>query len=813
MLKKTQIIELFKNIEKTKVPFISIVLFILLGMSLFLGIDWANTGFTETIERDLNLGKMQDVEIIYPYGFSEDLIEDIQALEDVETAEGIYNTEVFFRKNGLKYQANVVMLTDSVNLPTHITGSLPVSDSEIAVEESWALTHGISVGDTILIEDSGNAVKTLINDTFTVTALVTSSQFLNKHSGCFGVSQTTGISHDCVFFVSEDAFNKPAFMGYTTIAVRSKSLRQYQCFTDQYRSENRKFIKRLKLLTDDYVDLKNADLPQGYKACKCQLFGRDLNAGLAAAKNPGQIMSTVKYSLSIMFVIVGLFVCYSAVSRIVYEQTKLIGTKKALGLSRKQIMLAYLLYAAIAVIIGSIPGALLARFLIEPIIIQSLAENFNLIKLVNHFSLRDALLFFLFDLFTTGLFAYLACRTVLKKTTLQLLNEDTIISGKQHWFEKSAFWKKIPLLTKTIINNILNDKKRVFATLTGIVGSSSLLVCAMIMLANVYYTRDYHYNNITTYDTTVYADANTPGAIDDIDAYFKNKGIKCARTYNSNIFLKIKDGYAGAMFTVSDDPRFYSLFHIYTDKEEHSMPGDVWICKSYANYNNLKEGDKIEIIDTEGINRTLSIGGVFEYYQPNDIVLMSAESYEDVFERDFIPNSLIFNSNGTDIRKLTYDIDKIDGFISIYKDREAGISIFDAIIGVILILVGTFTAISVVMGAVIILNLLIMFVSEKKRELIIMMINGYSKRSVKKYIYCDTILLSVIGSIIGTVIGVLIGFLTLRMFSSECVILMHRLSIPMCVLCMAVTGLLTATAVMIALRKVDGFKLQDINEM
>ena len=121
------------------------------------------------------------------------------------------------------------MLTDSVNLPTHITGSLPVSDSEIAVEESWALTHGISVGDTILIEDSGNTAKTLINDTFTVTALVTSSQFLNKHSGCFGVSQTTGISHDCVFFVSEDAFNKPAFMGYTTIAVRSKSLRQYHC--------------------------------------------------------------------------------------------------------------------------------------------------------------------------------------------------------------------------------------------------------------------------------------------------------------------------------------------------------------------------------------------------------------------------------------------------------------------------------------------------------------------------------------------------------------------------------------------------------
>lgn len=813
MIKKTQIIELFRNIEKTMVSFISIAMFILLATCLFLGIEWANTGFKNTIESDLNTGKMQDIEIVYPYGLTDDLINDIKALDDVETAEGIYNTEAFFKNDGLKYQANVVMISETVNIPTHMIGKLPVSDSEIAVEEHWAKTHDISVGDTIQIENVGEAFKTLSSDVFTVTALVTSPKYINQYKGTFGASQTTGISCDCVFFAPEEAFNKNAFTGYPTVVVRSKSLRKYHSFSKEYKYENRRFLRRIKLLTDDYVDYRNANLPEGCKTYSCVLLERELSPAISSTKDPIEIMAKVKYTLSLMFVIVGLFVCYSAVSRIVYEQTKLIGTKKALGLSRSQITVTYLLYSAIAVVIGSVIGVLMARFVAEPIILNILAENYNVTNLVFHISITDILEFFLFELAATLLFAYIASKNVLKKRTVQLLKEENGIFGRQRWFEQLTFWKKLPLLTKTIINNALNDKKRVFATITGIVGCCALLVCALIMYVNVGYTHDYHFNKVATYDTMVFVDTTVPGAIDEVDSFFRNKGFNSAKIYSSAAYIKVDEGYIGTEVMVFEDNRFYNLFHIATDKEEQRIKNDVWICKAYADFNDIETGDRLDIIDSLGTSRSLKVGGIFDYYLPNDIFVMSAESYEEIFESDYTPNSVIINRNGKSIRDIVDDLDRTEGVISAYDVKEEGDLVFDAISSVIEVIVTTFVALSIIMACIIILNLLMMFVSEKKRELIVMMINGYDRGSVKKYIYGDTIFLTIIGSVIGTVVGVMVGFMTLKLFSSDCVILMHKFSMPVCVICIVATGILTTVSVMIAMRRIDGFKLRDINEM
>ena len=813
MIKKTQIIELFRNIEKTMVSFISIAMFILLATCMFLGIEWANTGFRNTIENDLNKGKMQDIEIVYPYGLTDDLIGDIRAYDDVETAEGFYNTEAFFKMDGLKYQANVVMLTETVNIPTHMIGKLPVLESEIAVEEHWAQTHGISVGDTIQLENAGTALKTLSSDTVKVTALVTSPKYINQYRGTFGASRTTGISCDCVFFAPEEAFNKEAFMGYTTVAVRSKSLRKYHSFSNEYKYENRRFLRRIKLLTDDYVDHRNANLSEGYKTYRCTLAERELSPAITATKDPMEIMVKVKYTLSLMFVIVGLFVCYSAVSRIVYEQAKLIGTKKALGLSRRQITGTYLLYSAIAVVIGSVLGVLMARFATEPVLLNILAENYNVTEIVFYTSITDMLGFFLFELAATLLFAYMASAGALKKRTVQLLKEENGIVGKRRWFEQLALWKKLSLLTRTIINNALNDKKRVFATITGIAGCCSLLVCALIMYVNVGYTHDYHFGKVATYDTMVFADTIIPEAIDEIDSFFREKGIKSARVYSSTAYIKVEEGYIGTELMVFEDNHFYNLFHIAADKEEHRINDGVWICKAYADYNDIKTGDRINILDSLGTSRSLKVGGIFDYYLPKDMFIMSAESYEEIFESDYIPNSVIIKRNGKDIRNIVSDLDKIEGVISVYNVKEEGNLVFDAVSNVIEAIVTTFIVLSIIMACIIILNLLMMFVSEKKRELIVMMINGYNKGSVKKYIYGDTIFLTIIGSLIGTVIGVLVGFTTLRLFSSDCVILLQKLSIPVCLICIAATGLLTAVSVMIAMRRIDGFKLRDINEM
>ena len=785
----------------------------MLGLSVFLGINWAITGYTDTVEYTLDTGLMEDLQIIYPYGLSDDLVEDIKGLDDVETAEGVYNAEAYFMLDGNRYQANLVMLTDTVNIPVKKTGRMPESAEEIGIEEHWAKLHNISLGDTIEFENDGRSPKPFTGDTFFVTAFLEAPQFLNQYKGTFGVSQTTGVSNDCVFFVPEVVFNESAFMGYSSILVRSKSLRKYNSFSEEYKRENRNFARRIKLITDDYADIKNANLPAGYKPYDCSLIGRYSNAAIITTESPRRIMTTIKYTLSGFFVIVGLLVCYSVVSRIVYEQTRMIGTKKALGLSDTQITVSYLLYAAIAVVTGAIAGTLFARYAVEPVILNTLNSHYNLFSAVYYFSFKQALGFFLLQLLLTMLFAYLACKGVLKKKAIQLLNDQSDQLGKTRWFEKYSLWKKLPLLIKTIINNALNDTRRVFATVTGIVGCCALLVCAVLMIVDVIYTRDYQWSHICGYDTIVGFDSNKDEAVDDIEEYLESRKIKSVPIFDSGVNVKSEDGYSSTEIIVFDDARFYDLFHICVNEKKQIIDDKAWICRAYSDYYDLHTGDTIEVMDTEGISRTLPIGGVIDYYQPSDMIIMSADGYEKLFEKDFKPNTVILDRNGIEVDTIGRELNDIDGFISAYDYKSESIEMYDAIVSAIAVVSGTFIVLSVILAIVVILNLQIMFVNEKKKELIVMMINGYSRKKVRKYIYYDTVLLTIIGVVVGTAVGTLVAFSTLKLFASECVILMQYMDIPACLICIATTGILTTVSIMIALRKLDGFKLKDINEM
>ena len=813
MLKKTQTIELFRTINKTKVSFISVVLFIMLGMAIFLGIDWGNKGFEMTIEDTLNKGLMHDAEISYPYGFTEDFIEDLKKLDYVEAAEGLYRTEAFFKKDGLKYQVNITMLTSSVNTPVEIKGELPDSDSEIAVERQWAQTHGISIGDTIEFEKEEKTVRTLKNDSFVVTGLILSPQYIGLQKGSFGVSQTTGVSHDCVFFVSEKAFNESAYMGYSDIVLRSGLLREYTTFSDEYKTADKKLVRRLKLFVDDYTDIRNNKLPEGLKPYDCTILGRNSNAAVGSAAIPSDIMSKVKYTLSCLFVLVGLLVCYSAVSRIVFEQTRLIGTKRALGLSNRQIYASYLLYAAIAVAFGSATGAILARFAIEPVISQTLIKSYNVAEPVYYFGLIEATAFFLVEMIAILIFAYLACRNVLSRTVLKLLNGQNDTSGRRRWFEKYRPWKSLSLLVKTIINNSLNDKKRVFATVTGIAGSCALMVCAMTMIADINHTRDHHLNNITPYDTMAYINPNQPEAADDIGKYLSSKGIKYVSVFNSGATIKAEGEDVATEIMVFENNSFYNLFHIFTDDEKQSIDSGAWICKAFADNKNLHVGDRIEITDSAGESRILAIGGVFDYYLPKDLIIMKADYYEKAFDKTYDANAVMLKRNNQDIKKLNRDLENTDGFISAFDIKGANADLLNSILSAILTVASTFIVLSVVLALVVLLNLLMMFVREKKKELIVLMINGYNRKSVRKYIYSDTIMLYVIGALIGTVLGILVAFMTLKFFATECITLMLHVDIPACLICIGATGILTAASVIIALKKINTFKLKDINEL
>ena len=118
---------------------------------------------------------------------------------------------------------------------------------------------------------------------------------------------------------------------------------------------------------------------------------------------------------------------------------------------------------------------------------------------------------------------------------------------------------------------------------------------------------------------------------------------------------------------------------------------------------------------------------------------------------------------------------------------------------------------SAVMALLVLLNLNVVAISEKKCELIIMRINGFSIGETKKYVYRDNIILAAIGILLGIGIGIGISIWMLNVLQGESD---NFLTEPNLTACLSGAGLSIVFAIitnMIALRKIDKFKVYDLD--
>lgn len=1221
-MKKTWIVELFANIKETLVSFISIMIFVALGVGVFLGMSFASSAATNSMEQATIDARMHDIQIIYPYGFSDEDIENISKLDNVDEIKGIYTGYAYFDYEGSKYQVELIETQDDMDIPIYTEGILPSKYNEIGIDKLFADTHGIKIGDIltlntdseltteeivkvlgfdekdinidnyeILKSDNSSYLKT---NTFTVTGIFSNAEFLCLNTVCYGVSSTNHTSIDCFAYLSEDAFNKDVFLGYPKLLIRSNKLRNSTSFDKTYQEvcdeiveqiDNNKAIEiannryatiinkidstyssfdsKLKdikkqiedgsLLIDDnkqelisfrnqlqdakkeleeaqnkvnsgwqeandaedeieknketldtiksvydttcellkqfnyiidnfdsittkietlyskysvvenkireklpedsvvldiikaihaklyeditdqekiaYVATKIAELKEGidlndtisdlrdywenleegetkdklddfildletfneflklspkefmamyelfkktgaldaydkqayeeimaaitetgldvvplktyfesivskisagyttiadnfdniymmlkmvepysksiytelianeyrltekynelYKAieeledAKNKLYDaqeqidngwveyrnnysklntyynelttkekelydaqtqyntatkeldefstykgdvkeygyatitRVYNPGLVVGRTIGEMLNKLRYNMAILFLLVGLLVCYSAISRIVNNQTKRIGAKKALGLTKVEITLSYLSYTGMAIVVGCIAGNLLGYFVVENILVKTLSENYAC-KFSMYFSLKESLLICAIEAIALELATYFACSGILSRSAIKLLNDVKETRGKQRFFEKFKIWENTSLYTKTIINNFLNDPKRAFGTIVGIAGSTALIVTALTLNDNVNDSFKVQYNDyFHDYDSIVYFDSNYENAENDIEDVLIDENIKFAPVYTSRIFLKNSTGhYIASALTIPEDyESFNELIYIdpVTDYNTDTNKG-LWLSASYYNYFNPAPEDKISLITVDGEHRDVVPAGYFNFHLSDYQIFVDKDTYRDNFGVTPKSNAFFFSSKDVDVASLINKLKTIDGFTSVQDYYEVSRQSFNAFQSVSTTLVILYTSLSVLMIFLVSLNVLILFIEEKRYELIVLMINGYTRKEAKKYIYLDTIFLSIISILLGCVIGSIVGNNAVSSFEAEAMSLIHKVDINACLIGASATASLTLIVSIIALKRIDRFKLSDINK-
>lgn len=158
------------------------------------------------------------------------------------------------------------------------------------------------------------------------------------------------------------------------------------------------------------------------------------------------------------------------------------------------------------------------------------------------------------------------------------------------------------------------------------------------------------------------------------------------------------------------------------------------------------------------------------------------------------------------------ELGDVKGYVSTGNYLADSREFFNSFTSVSKALVTTYLILAIVMALLVLLNLYTMFVDEKKKEIIVMMINGFSNKSARQYIYRDTIVMTVIGIILGLVLGTIMGAASIHSFESSVSYFIKSVDWKACVIGAAVSGVLSLTMMQIALRRIDKFKLSDINK-
>lgn len=541
------------------------------------------------------------------------------------------------------------------------------------------------------------------------------------------------------------------------------------------------------------------------------ILSRTYNGAMVAMDGYAHITDNLRWSMASLFLIVGLLVCYSAVSRIVHEHITRIGTKKALGFHNREIYALFMGYTALCVLIGLVVGVLLAIYVVEGILISSMGNRF-VITTHGYHSLRDIALIGALELALILGATWLAVHGVIGLKAVDLLAGERPHAAKPRFYESWNLWKRMSLLAQTTVNNCINDTRRVVGTLVGVSGCTALIVCAMTLNDNVMrsFTRQYEF--INHYDTVIGIDYGSEAATEG-PAAFEAAGMRATPVLLKGFSLEQEDGSraSATLIVPTDDEAFKDFVTLIPTTSDSGASEGAWVSQAYHEHLKAQVGDTLVLVDNTGGRHEVPIAGFFEYHLLQHEVILSRALYEETFGVAVKENRLLVDTAGKGSSEAGKVLHGTPGYLTIkddYNSAKIGFTEFSSIARIVVVV---YLVLATVMAACVLLNLDFMFVAEKKRELIVLMINGYSLSDAKGYIWHDSVVLTALGILCGLVLGSVVGNLTIYSIEQSYSSFLHDISWLAVGVGIVGSTVLAAGALAIALRRIEKFDLTDIN--
>ena len=261
-MKKTRWIVLLRDIRKTWVSFLSIIVFVSLGVAIFLGIKWNEPALSQAMDRYLDEHRYHDLQMVFPYGFTEDDAAAVAALDGVSAVEGAYNAYGTAQVGGDRCILNIQSLTDTMDHAEVLEGELPAAADEVAVDRLLAEALELHLGDTLPISALRGGKPCLKNSEFTITAIVEHPSFTRAETDYSrGFTDIGDGSADGYVLVAKTAFDTEMYDGcFSQLLIRGTGLDALNSLGSVYQQKAGALKEKLEALGAQRAALRSDDL-------------------------------------------------------------------------------------------------------------------------------------------------------------------------------------------------------------------------------------------------------------------------------------------------------------------------------------------------------------------------------------------------------------------------------------------------------------------------------------------------------------------------------------------------------------------------
>lgn len=683
--------KMFRDLWKNKVQFGAIFIMMFLGVFIFSGISSEYNGLNQALNNYIKESNLADA-WIYTDKFNE---EQLTKLQDQQID---YNQRMIISASDKSdSQRNVDLYVSDNNNISKLTVTNGIEfnnhDDGIWLDERYAKKNNYHLNDSITLKYQNMEItKKIIGMIYSPEAI-----YLAKEEQLTPNRQQYG-------FAYLNQSNFPIFQPNQLALSSSKNIS--------------KIINQI------------------FEGSQYQLLLQKDHPSVSMLRGEIEQHRSIGLIFSLAFLFIGVLITITTMHRVLQSQRMQLGILKALGFSKRKLLIHYLSHATFICLIGSILGFYLGMMILPALIYPMFLDMYVLPNLASA-PLTYGYLLPVVCTLICALISFIVCYRYLNMNGATILYSNTL--------SKKAVsinvFSKLPFRFQWNIRDIMRNKLRSTMSILGVLGCTALLFCACGLYDTMTNLTDWNYTKLQTYKYKINLDNNST-ALDFDNLIEQTNG---QLLMESTAKIKSTNKIFDVNLTVLENNQYIKLAQ--NINKFTLLKEGIALSKKTADKLQIKEGDIVAWKNsTDNFYQKSKVAMIIRTPNVQGIIIMKNDYLKLGYK--YQPTSII----GSNQLK---DIDSLPNITSIQYQKDL-LNSFDTLLEAMILIIVILVLGAVILGGVILYNLGVLSYLERYYEFSTLKVLGFKDKQIQKILIQQNVWLSGIGILLGLPVGYLL---------------------------------------------------------